>query len=311
MIRTCLLSPPAIRLCRIAAVVIIFLPHFPLRAALQVYESFDYVAGQQLKTKNGGTGFGTYTWADGSTPGNEDLIAPGSLAYSGVQTAGNSLVMVSPTDSLTPNDTRRITTIKPAAGTTTWVSFLFALESTAALASTDYASFTLSPVTTASGGPYFGVFNDPVGAPGDKVFGIGSSPTSPLSPSSVSFVEDQTYLLAARIDWSAGNETISLYVNPLAGATEGLLSPAAVTTDVNIANGNGTNQLISIGLFAAGVGTEWAFDEIRIGTTYADAVLAAAPEPSPFVLLSLVAGSVLLWRRRPRHAGRANILAAP
>jgi hypothetical protein len=302
MMRTHSLSISVFQAGCLAAAVFL-LPLCPqLHATLLVYESFDYAANGNLGGQNGGIGFSSAAngiWTDASQPGNEDLIRPGSLAYPGLQTAGNSLSMVSPTNILDPTSSRRLTTIKPAAGDSTWVSFLFALENTSApLSSTDFACFTVSPSSGLGAGPFIGVFDDPNGAPGDKVFGIGSSQGTALSLSTVSLEEGQVYFLMARIDWVNGNETVTLYVNPAVGAEAGSLTPSAVTTALNVANGSNVNQMSAIGLFAGGVGTEWAFDEIRVGTTLAD--VAPIPEPSSLALVCLSGVGMLLRQRKSR-----------
>lgn len=270
----------------------------PLEAVLLVYEPFDYASDSLVNLQNGGTGF-VEAWADDSLMGNQDSISSGSLSYSGLSTSGNSLRMVSPTTPIGADVMRRFTTIPGTAGTTTWVSFLFAFEgSSAPLASGDFAALALSPTTQISYGPYFGIYDDPNGSPGDKVFGIGTSETNPVALSDIAFVPGQTYLLVASIEWHAGTavETVNLYVNPALASAP--ITPDATLTALNVAtNGSsgGTNRVLKTALFAGGVGTNWIFDEIRVGTTYAD-VAVAVPESRAGSLI-LLGGAFLFLRR--------------
>lgn len=270
-------------------------------AATLVYESFDYTVGSELNGQSGGTGFGSYSWSDSSAPGNRDTVSSGSLAYGSLATAGNSALAVSPTYALTSSVTRRFTNISGTAGTTTWVSFLFALEHTAApLTTGDYSTLAISAFTPPgpNGTAHFGIFNDPDGEPGDKVFGIGSSQITAASLSNVPLVAHQTYFLVARIDWNAGTtpEDIYLYINPAMGGPEPSLgSAAAYSNSVNISLASGTSRLSSLGIYAGEVGPEWAYDEIRIGSTFAD--VTPIPEPTAGACV-LAAGVFLWWRKR-------------
>lgn len=270
-------------------------------AATLVYESFDYTAGSELLGQSGGTGFGSYTWSDSSAPGNRDTISSGSLSYGSLPTAGNSALAVSPTNATTSNVRRRFSDIPGTAGTTTWVSFLFALKQTAApLTTGDYATLAVSAFTLpgALGTVHFGIFEKPDGEPGEKVFGIGSTQITAAGLSEVPLVAQQTYFLVARIDWNAGSnpEDIYLYVNPTIGGSEP--SGASASASIKIGAGStadGTNRLASLGLYAGEIGPEWAYDEIRIGSTFAD--VTPIPEPTAGACV-LAAGVFLWWRKR-------------
>lgn len=269
----------------------------PAKASLLVYESFDYSSGTELSGKGGGFGFAeSSTWADTSVAGNRDTITSGTV-YGGLQTNGNALRMVSPTNSLSGNVRRQTTLIDGLAGTTTWVSYLFSMENSAApLASGDWAVMSISGVIPP--GPtltvHFGIYSDPGGG---KVFGIGSSNVDSLALSSVAFIPSEVYFIVARIDWNAGSagESVRLYINPPTGSAEPLLSEAAASTDgVNIASGSGANRILSVGMNSGDVSKEWMFDEIRIGTTFAD----VAPVPEPTILALCAVGAIGLWLRK-------------
>lgn len=270
----------------------------PAKGSLLVYESFDYSAGSELAGQGSGFGFAeSSTWADTSVSGNRDTITTGGAVYARLQTNGNALRMVSPTDSLSGNVRRQTSLIDGAAGTTTWVSYLFSLENSASpLASGDWAVMSISGVTPP--GPtltaHFGIYDGPGGG---KVFGIGWSNVNSLALSNVIFNPGEVYFVVARIDWNAGNagEGVSLYINPPTGAIEPLITEsAAFTTAVNIASGAGTNRILSVGMNAGDTGQEWIFDEIRLGTTFAD----VAPVPEPAILALCLVGAVGIWLRK-------------
>jgi hypothetical protein len=272
----------------------------PTEAATLVYESFDYAAGSPIAGLDGGEGF-VETWADDSVEGNTDSINSGGLTYSGLSTSGNALRMVSPTSAIGSDVMRRFSTITGTAGGTTWVSFLFALDGASApLVSGDFAALTLSPNTNAGGGVYFGIFNDPHGAEGDKVFGIGTGLSSPAALTDIAFVPGQTYLLVASIEWQEGPnpEVLNLYVNPGMGGVPA--TPDATAAPLNIATNAGTNRLLKTAIFAGGVGTEWIFDEIRVGESFGD-VVVSAPEPGTLTLA--LVSAVFLLRRKARAKG--------
>jgi hypothetical protein len=92
----------------------------PAAGELYVYEPFDYPAGEQLVGKSGGTGF-TGAWRDQAFP-NSATIQAGSIAYPGLTTSGNSVLMTGEAGSL--QIFRNHVNVPGDDGTTTWISFL-------------------------------------------------------------------------------------------------------------------------------------------------------------------------------------------
>jgi len=247
------------------------------RATLQVYEGFSYTAGSTLQGRNGGTGFGSTTWQDNQNPvaSEMDVIASGSLSHGNLLTTGNALSQTSAAAGGSV-DSRTFTTIAGANAATTWLSFLVRMDGT--LASDSTAWLGLRPNSTGEA-PFLGVFTN---ASNEKVFGIGSNVagSKPNVFSSISFAAEQTYLVVASITWntaSGGNELVKLFINPTLGGAAPTVADAS-RNDLNIATAANTNRLTSMELASGGNSVQWKFDEVRIGTTFAD--VTPVPEPA-------------------------------
>ena len=96
--------------------------------------------------------------------------------------------------------------------------------------------------------------------------------------SSIACVSNQTVLLVLRGDYTSGSDTFRLYVNPTPGAPEPGTADATVTYDIGTQNG--------LGLNAGNLGAA-TFDELRIGTNYADVTPAVTVVANPFVITSI------------------------
>ena len=79
------------------------------------------------------------------------------------------------------------------------------------------------------------------------------------------------------IDFTSGDDTFSLYVNPTPGDPQPAAADATLTFDLGSQNGLALNT---------GNGAQVSFDEIRIGETFAD-VTPLVPEPASLILLGL------------------------
>jgi len=271
-----------------------------------IYEPFDYTAGAGLAGLTGGTGFGSpaSAWADNQSGGGEaDNIGSGSLSYGGTVGTGNSLRM---TDvSLGSTDTRTFPIIAGTAGTQTWISFLMSVQNPPAggFSQSDGAYFF---VRTGSGlSPRWGVFDN---GSGQKYFGMSSSDAGdyPQLLSSVKFQSNVTYLVVCEIDWvnavsQNDPEVIRLYVNPQAGSA----SPPTYDlqrSDLNVATGStgasGTNRLDRMGFASGEAGTEWIFDEVKIGSSYVDVIPVPEISSSPLVFAVMLASGIFAIFRR-------------
>src|ERR1035438_7914341 len=97
--------------------------------------------------------------------------------------------------------------------------------------------------------------------------------------SSVACTISQTVFLVVRGEYTpSSSNTFRLYVNPTPGAPEPGTADAILTA--NLGTQNGLNLSVGNGGLAT-------FDEIRIGTNYADVTPAVTVVPNPFVITSI------------------------
>src|SRR5204863_4924037 len=80
--------------------------------------------------------------------------------------------------------------------------------------------------------------------------------------SSTPVVVGTTTFLVAKVQFVAGADTITLYVNPTPGSAEGSLVAAATLNAELFA----FNQIA----ISTGAGAHWTLDEIRLGTSFGD-----------------------------------------
>ncbi len=286
-------------------------------ASLLIYEGFDYAAGANgLNAQNGGTGFAA-AWDSG----NADVTA-GSMAYTDgggrvLTTSGNRAFIdssgVSPAVGTTIQPFRSIAAaMDTAPGTTAYISLLghqtagdargmnFAFFTDIANAST-IAPYNTSQERISIGhgssqpfaaGPFtWGAFVFANGNNGALPQVIGSN------YSSASVLSSTFLVLKIEVNASGLDDRYSLFVNPSLDA-EG--TPAVTFLRDSLQS---LNELDRIRPFAGGSNATLApaqanFDELRIGTTWADVTpFTAVPEPGA-ASLGLLALAGCLGRRR-------------
>jgi hypothetical protein len=237
---------------------------------LSQYEGFEYTAGSSIEGLSGGFG-----WSGGwYRPGGLDatITSPGlsNRAFSVTGNAAGTEGNQAPGPASVAFWLRDLAATVGGDGATAYVSFLFRPDAGAGF----------------YGGVNFGVF---VGLSGDQSFYGLEGDTGDISLSNVEAEEGVPVSLVLRIDFLAGNDRISLFVNPAAGGIEPAF-PDVVKTNVDLL------VIPSIGINNFGGFTT---DEIRIGDAF-DAVtpLAAVPEPSLGVLAG--AGLAMLMIKRAR-----------
>ena len=86
--------------------------------------------------------------------------------------------------------------------------------------------------------------------------------TAPATVSSIDATVGTTYLLTAKVNFTASNTTISLYVNPTIGTTPTVPTATATSTSPLL--------FYSIGMFLNSNANSVSLDEMRIGKTYSD-----------------------------------------
>lgn len=236
------------------------------------YEGFNYATGSTINLENGGTGW-SGAWG---TPGGLDAtIAASSLASGNLAVFGGAL---STAGFQPPNQGSSVATWTRALGT-----------SLGADNTTAYLSFLLQPNAGFGfyGGLNFG--NVFVGMSGNQSFYGLEGPANNLNLSTVPVVAGQPVLFVLRVDFLAGNDRLSLYLNPTPGQPE----PAAANvlkTDLDV----GMVDSLTVNNYGG-----FTVDEIRIGSSF-DAVTPLAssvPEPSYGMTVGLVVVALFSLRR--------------
>ena len=255
-------------------------------AAVLAEESFDYPSGAFIAGESGGTGFAGAWLVDGA---ETNTVREGSLSYENLTTSGNSL------DSNFAFIFRELDEITGTPGTTTWMSFLFNLQSSSSEGFFG-GCLTLSSVSTLDAAPWIGAFFNNTG---ELVFGLGTSFDTARSLSTTIVNPGQTYLLVTRIDWKAGGtpEDIRLFIDPVLGETP-LNSSAAAYAAIDMAAGDGSNRISWLGGASAVSDGSIVYDEIRLATSFAETV--PVPEPGSVTLLILTVSAGLALRKFQR-----------
>jgi len=251
------------------------------QAALLAYESFNYSSGN-LTGQSGGTGWGA-NWSGGGTNITFQTGSLDQVNGSPVTTAGNKAVFQTATAS-----TRTLNTTLGADGTTAYFSLLMRYDGTSNTGNNNqldsWGAFTIRNSANTSeiafGNDYTNIVVGQGGGSSNKTLGG-------------TFVGNTTYHMVLKVNFNAGNDTFSLFVNPTAGS-EG--APALTFNNYDL--GNSVNLIGITNGPSTPVGANWQFDEMRVATTWGDIV--AIPEPSTYALLG--AGMGLLWlvRRKAR-----------
>lgn len=270
----------------------------PLSATLLVYEPFSYTPGSQVNGQSGGIGFGSNSWEQDPAV---NVIQPGSLENGSQLTQGNSLLLDSSSGG--SSVLRKFNVINGVSGTTTWASFLLHQTRINPLGLVP-GNNALLRLSTGIRELEIGAYSDPLNN-NQLTFAMRTYYDTDLVPFSVEKLTFSnvicevgiTYSVVFSIDWEPGAEleTVRLYLNPSSTPDE---SEALITDTVRLGTISGSYQRINtLGLGQSISGNGWIYDEIRIGTTFADVM--PVPEPSTAVLVLLALGG-MAWRRRAK-----------
>lgn len=231
---------------------------FELQGTLLAYESFSYGSGM-LEGANGGTGF-TNAWTT-TTGTSANVNATGLTSPTGTLPVAGGTAEMNTSSQFTQG--RDLATSLGGDGTTAWFSYL------------------LTPEDISFGGISLTLSHD---GSGDYVT-IGTSSNDFLITRNAStfgaaridnvLVQGQTYFLTVKVDFAAGNDTVTLYVDP----TPGLASPdSALTTQLTTAD---LGTFTQIGLIGGFSGNNSKIDEIRVGESFADVAPSTGPNQTP------------------------------
>ena len=296
------------------------------RANLIAYEGFDYAPDTGIAGLSGGYGWGN-SWV---TASGSDLATnlSSSLSYGGVSTLGNSLRVGLAADGSQGNPgtqapQRNLLDPVGTYGSTIWIGLLWQSLTTDAdrgsLAGFRETKFGLfdgaNPASLSRTGservdvgiPHTyntGTVNGVAGQQLLDQYSIYSGSTQEASGVATlrgtSFTNTVFLLLKMDLDGTAATDTLSLWVDPNIGAGEGGLGTAMATwTSANLDAINGFRFQMG-NSNASGINGQVIFDELRIGTTFADAV-TGVPEPTILTLVAVGSGLMLLGLRRKRE----------
>lgn len=246
------------------------------RGALITYDGFNYSPGS-LAGQDGGTGWASESaWTGFGSP--VDTVTAGSLTYLDLSTSGNKAYVT--TSSGTSGVSRQLSTTYSEANTSTlYLSFEFNWDA-------GMRFFGLQLFNGSSSAVEFNKFG------GQSNFGIqGGSGAAAISTGT-------TYFAVVEVLFnSSGNDIVNLYLSPSDLGTQ----PAVVTSTRSFATLQFDTVRLSTGYESVSQGATAAasFDEVRIGTSWAD-VAPQIPEPSTIGYLALGAACMvaLLVRKR-------------
>lgn len=247
--------------------------------AQTVYEPFDYSAGSSVLGQNGG-----YGWAGPWTFLNTWQTASPGLTFGSLSTQGN---LAQNTGGIGAENRRSFAVPFLNTGGDVWFSFL--TRPNDANVANSYNGLTLlAGVGSTDDRSLF------VGWLGGSTttYGMATFPSIGFVGTDVAPNQGVTAFLVGRIQFAAGNDTITLWANP----TPGLANPdttSFVKTDYDF--GASVD-----GAYLYGATNEWNTDEVRFGSSFSS--VSAVPEPTTLALIGMVAlsSSGLAWRRRLR-----------
>ena len=245
------------------------------RAALLLYESFDYTNGQNLAGQGGSElGFDNgSTWNFGGA--HAMTITTGSVAFGDLTVSGNSGYAASDNSTIEISAAIRPINFNIATGEV-WMSWLTRTDIT-----TTFSGQGLS-LNSAGGNQDFALFSKRNASTGAGVIKYGTAGAN--ADTGVGLVNGEAYLIIGKFDAGAGGNGTMWMVSESEftsisadGVTEAELNSAVsasriatvADTTMPVVTDNGTLRLNVVDT-AASAGHAFAFDEFRVGTSVAD-----------------------------------------
>ncbi len=262
---------------------------------LDMYDSFNYPAGQTLAGQTpsfgvSGSWTGTPPYDQQFTIGSSSLVDPtGMLVSSGFDVTSG-----------TYSDNKDVhcvlATPLGTPGTTAYFSWLIQPNGTIG-AGYDNGHFGIA-LTNSSG-----LVNGDslfIGRPGDAdtntPYDLEDLGGTNQDFTSVIPVSGQTVLMVLCADFTGGDDTFTLYVDPPGNGIEPT-TPSAVKSDLDLGSIND--------IFIGGPGA-FRVDELRVGSTYQSVTTQAVPEPATALLLFTAALALCAMRRRAAERPTCN-----
>jgi hypothetical protein len=240
------------------------------QAAVIATESFAYTPGAL-----GGQGSAVNGWSGAWTGSPATVTSPGLTYTEGGNILGSAAT--GKAEGLDGSHFRNLTASAGGGTSTVYVSFI--------ARSNDYGYWGLSLFDNGSENMFLGAPFEQTNWGFERAGGGGiAASTSPTNVQS---------FLVYRMDFSGGDVTTSLYVNPTLASEPGSAAitgtrPTFTFNRIRLEGGLGNSSI------RAG-----ELDEIRIGTTWADVTPASPiPEPASLAVLGMISGMALLRRSR-------------
>lgn len=267
----------------------------PASASIILYEGFDYSTGS-LHGRNGGIGF---SGAWDASSGFVTVASPG-LSQGDLTTSGNMLLSTQSVAISRAFDATGLT----GNGATYWFSVLMSapdvLTGTASALPAFFSNLT-SPYAQAQGFSF--AFNPTSSTAAYIDIRIGGSVRASTNVTSPNYY-GETHLFLGRITFSdaAGQDKFELWMNPVLNGTEDALGSPLLSA-FGQWNDTGANNAFRYNKYDE---PDRAFDEIRLATTYAEALPSSIPEPSTVAAIAGLASLALVASARRLRRQRAD-----
>ena len=255
------------------------------QVTLPFYDGFNYTEGSSLNVNNPPWAFG-----GASGGGAPTVTAAAELSYSGLAASSGLGVSVGTTTSGTR--TRGVNFTTDSSGTL-YASFL--LDVTTAPTGNRDLAFLTSDSTASANGNINGIFLN-------SSMQLGLSKVSSTTPGVLDTLStlslNTTYLVVVGYKFNGTGNEYDLWLNPAS------LGGSAPTPDISLTTGTDMSSLsyffVQQRNTTSNLGATFNFDELRIGTSFADVTPTGVPEPAACALAGLGGLALVLVRRLRR-----------